>query len=75
MIYRTELVNFGTVLYEGPIASHALNEAVRSGFEAIVTNVTVGVSCTYSPLSGWRGKMIPPTNSSGNCRHANDDTC
>ena len=75
MIYRTELVNFGTVLYEGSDPNKAIESAMGVGFEVVVTNVSNGVSCFYSPVSGWRGKMIPPTNSIGNCRHANDDTC
>ena len=74
MIYRTELVNFRTVLYEGSSIEMALREAMRSGFESLVTNVTVGVSCLYSPVTGWKGKLIL-TNSSDSSPHANGDTC
>lgn len=73
MIYRTELVNFKTVLYEGSDPVRAINEAVRSGFESLVTNVTVGVSCLYSPVTGWRGKLL--FTSSDSSPHAIEHTC
>ena len=75
MFFRTQLINFDNrVLYEGSDPNKAIGAAVDSGFESVVTNVSNGVTCFYSPITGWRGKMLV-TNSSGNCRHANDDTC
>jgi hypothetical protein len=73
MIFRTELVNFRTVLYEGSSIEMALKEAMRSGFEAMVTNVTIGVSCLYSPVTGWKGKLLPTSSCSS--PHAIGDTC
>lgn len=79
MIFRTELVNMDHhIIYEGQDPNAAIDKAMKSGFEAMVTNVTAGISCFYSPITGWRGSWKarwPATNSSDNCRRASDDTC
>lgn len=79
MIFRTELVNMDHhIIYEGSDPNTAIDKAMRSGFEAMVTNVTAGISCFYSPISGWRGSWKarwPVTSSSCNSPRANDGTC
>ena len=51
-MYKVFLVNFGYYIYEGADLNVAVEKAVKSGFECVLTHS--GENITYSPICGWR---------------------
>lgn len=50
-MFKVILVNFGYSVYEGDDATEAENAAIRSGFEAVITENGKHVY-SYSPIRG-----------------------
>jgi hypothetical protein len=54
MIYKTLLLNFHQIKYEGTSLKQAKAEAIRAGFESVIYQDEQPI-LSYSPVGGWRG--------------------
>lgn len=54
MTYRTYLINFGLVKYEGASLVEAKTAAIKAGFASVIHEDHKPI-LSYDPVGGWRG--------------------